>query len=82
MNRKRKDNGYKKQLATAVSAIADPVYKQQRLQMMAREDACKEKADARPDAQEVREQECLSMEQQSNGLSEYKCLCALVKKLV
>ena len=48
-NRKRKEKHYET-LATAVSAIADPVYKQQRLQMMAREDAHKENAEARCDA--------------------------------
>ena len=43
-NRKRKENGYET-LATAVSAIADPVYRQQWLEMMAREDACKENSE-------------------------------------
>ena len=61
-NRKRKDKSYKT-LATAVSAIADPAYKQQRLEMMAREDVHKEKAEAPYDAQGVRGQEHLSMEQ-------------------
>ena len=63
-----------------MSAIADPAYKQQHLEMMAREDACKEKAELRHDAQEVCEQECLSMEQQSNRLGEYERLCALIRK--
>ena len=59
-NRKRKEKGYKA-LAAAVSAIADPTYKQQQLEMMAREDACKEKAELRRDAQEVREQESVCL---------------------
>ena len=63
-----------------MSAIADPAYKQQRLEMTTREDACKEKAEQRRDAQEVCEQERLSMEQQSNRLGEYKWLCALIRK--
>ena len=56
------------------------LYKQQRFEMMAREDACKEKAEACCDAQEVREQEHLSIEQQSNGLGQYERLCALIRK--
>ena len=78
-NRKRKEKGYES-LATAVTAIADPAYKQQRLEIMVREDARKEKAELRRDAQEVREQERLAMEQQSNGLGEYERLCALIRK--
>ena len=80
MNRKRMEKGYKT-LAMAVTAIADPAYKQERLEMMACEDACKEKAELRCDAKEVHEQERLSMEQQSNnGLGEYERLCALIRK--
>ena len=40
-----------------VSAIADSVYKQQRLEMMAWEDSCKEKAEACCDAQEFERME-------------------------
>ena len=47
-NRKRKEKGYET-LATAVSAITDPAYKQQRLEMMARDYARKEKAELRRD---------------------------------
>ena len=72
-NRKRKEKGYKL-LATAVSAIGDPAYKQQRLEMMAREDASKEKAELRHEVQEVLEQERLSMEQQSNWVSTKGCV--------
>ena len=65
VSRKRKDKDYDT-LETAFSVIiADPVYKQQRLEMVARENFWKEKAEARRDAQEVREQQHLSMEQQS-----------------
>ena len=68
-------------LATAVSAIGDPAYKQQRLEMMAREDARKEKDELRHDAQEVYEEEHLLMEQKSNRVGEYKRLCALTRNL-
>ena len=77
-NRKRKEKGYET-LATAVSAIADPAYKQQQLEMMTREVVQKEKAEATFDAQEVREQG-LSMEQESNRLGEYERLCELIRK--
>ena len=68
-----KEKGYEK-LRTAVTAIADPAYKQLRLEIMAWEDARKEKA------QELRESKPFSMEQHSGDLGEYERLLAQMRK--